>query len=74
MKISSNIKNILSNVTDWRHQLHNNPELGYEEAWTSDFISKKLKSFGIEVHRGLGGTGVVGVLKGLKVEVIVLLG
>tara|TARA_B100001540_G_scaffold279272_1_gene267989 strand:- start:383 stop:1567 length:1185 start_codon:yes stop_codon:yes gene_type:complete len=64
MKISSNIKNILSNVTDWRHQLHNNPELGYEEAWTSDFISQKLKSFGIEVHRGFGGTGVVGVLKG----------
>ena len=30
---------------------------------TSDFVAKKLQSFGLEVHRGLGGTGVVGILK-----------
>ena len=64
MKISSNIKNIAKEVTNWRHELHKNPELGYEESWTSDFITKKLESFNIEVHRGLGGTGVVGVLTG----------
>ncbi len=64
MKISRNIKNIVNDVISWRRELHANPELGYEEIWTSDFISKKLKSFDIEVHRGLGGTGVVGVLKG----------
>ncbi len=66
MKISSNIKNIANEVTSWRRQLHSNPELGYEELWTSDFISQKLESFGIEVHRGLGKTGVVGILKGSK--------
>ncbi len=64
MKISSNIKNIVNEVTSWRHELHANPELGYEEIWTSNFISRKLESFDIEVFRGLGGTGVVGVLKG----------
>ena len=64
MKISSNIKNIVNEVIDWRRELHANPELGYEEIWTSDFICKKLESFNIEVHRDLGTTGVVGVLKG----------
>jgi len=64
MKISSNIKNIVNEVSDWRKELHANPELGYEEIWTSEFICKKLESFGIEVHRDLGTTGVVGVLKG----------
>ena len=64
MKISSNIKNIVNEVISWRHELHANPELGYEEIWTSNFISRKLESFDIEVFRGLGGTGVVGVLKG----------
>ena len=64
MKISSNIKNIAKEVTNWRHELHKNPELGYEESWTSDFITKKLESFNIEVHRGLAGTGVVGILTG----------
>ena len=46
MKISSSIKNIVNEITEWRHQLHANPELGYEETWTSDFICKKLKAFG----------------------------
>ena len=63
MKISLNIKNISNEVVSWRHQLHANPELGYEESWTSDFIAKTLESFGVEVHRGLAKTGVVGVLK-----------
>ena len=51
-------------MTGWRRELHANPELGFEEKWTSDFIAAKLESFGIEVHRGLAGTGVVGVIKG----------
>jgi len=51
-------------MREWRHLLHQNPELNYEEVWTSDFVAEKLTSFGIEVHRGLGKTGVVGVLRG----------
>ena len=65
MKISKEIENLIPEIRSWRHTLHAHPELGYEEKWTSDFVADKLQSFGIEVHRGLGGTGVVGVLKGL---------
>ena len=66
MKISNEIINVIPEVKDWRHDLHAHPELGYEEEWTSNFVAEKLESFGIEVHRGLGKTGVVGVLKGIK--------
>jgi amidohydrolase len=65
METSNEIVNIIPEVMTWRHELHAHPELGYEEKWTSDFVANKLKSFGLEVRRGLGITGVVGVLKGL---------
>ena len=35
-----------------------NPELGFEEFKTSDFVAKKLEDMGLSVHRGLAGTGV----------------
>ena len=53
MNISENIKKIHEEVTTWRHELHANPELCYEENWTAEFITEKLKSFGIEVHLSL---------------------
>ena len=64
MNISEKIKNINKEVITWRHELHANPELCYEENWTAEFITKKLKSFGMEVHNGVGKTGVIGILKG----------
>ena len=64
MAIINRIADFHGEMTDWRQTLHAHPELGYEEVWTSDFIAEKLASFGIEVHRGLAKTGVVGVLKG----------
>ena len=48
----------------WRRHLHQNPELGFEEHETATFVADKLKSFGVdEVHTGIAGTGVVGVLR-----------
>ncbi len=47
-----------------RQQIHANPELGYEEFATSDLVAERLTRWGYEVHRGLGGTGVVGRLRG----------
>ena len=47
----------------WRHHIHAHPETAFEEHQTSAFVAEKLESFGIEVHRGVGKTGVVGVLK-----------
>ena len=51
-------------MTAWRRDFHAHPEIGYEEVRTSGIVAEKLESWGIEVHRGLGKTGVVGVLRG----------
>ena len=51
-------------LTEWRHQIHKHPELGFEEKLTSDYIAEILTGLGIEVHRGIGGTGLVGVIEG----------
>ena len=64
MKVSNEIINICPEIKKWRHELHAHPELGYEEEWTSNFVAEKLESFGLEIHRGMAKTGVVGVLKG----------
>ncbi|KRD96158.1 amidohydrolase [Bosea sp. Root381] len=47
-----------------RRDIHAHPEIGFEEVRTSGIVAEKLASWGIEVHRGIGGTGVVGVLAG----------
>jgi amidohydrolase len=47
-----------------RRDIHAHPEIGFEEERTSELVTNKLSSWGIEVHRGIGRTGVVGVLKG----------
>jgi hippurate hydrolase len=46
-----------------RRDIHAHPELRYEEHRTGDLVAAQLAEWGIEVHRGLGGTGVVGVLR-----------
>ncbi len=46
-----------------RRELHAHPELGFEEHRTSDVVAKTLFAAGIDVHRGLAGTGVIGVLQ-----------
>src|SRR5574337_735814 len=46
-----------------RRQIHQNPELAYEETATADLVAAQLARWGCEVHRGLGGTGVVGTLR-----------
>ncbi len=45
-----------------RRDIHQHPELGYKEHRTSDLVAEKLSAWGYQVHRGLGGTGVVGQL------------
>jgi len=46
-----------------RRDIHQHPELAFEEHRTSNLVAAKLESWGYAVHRGLGGTGVVGTLK-----------
>lgn len=50
-------------MTDWRRDLHAHPETAFEEHRTAGLIADKLTEWGLEVHRGIGGTGVVGVLR-----------
>ena len=50
-------------MAGWRHHLHAHPETGFEEFQTSDFVAEKLTALGLEVHRGIGGTGVVATLR-----------
>ena len=61
MAVINSIADREQDLKAWRHLLHQHPETSYEEVWTSDFIAAKLQSFGIEIHRGMGKTGVVGV-------------
>lgn len=53
-----------SEMTEWRRDFHAHPEIGFEEERTSEIVAKRLAEWGIEVHRGFGGTGVVGVIRG----------
>src|SRR5947208_6589794 len=63
MKPIDRIKTYHPDLTAIRQDFHANPELGFEEHRTSDIVAKKLEALGIEVHRGVGKTGVVGVLR-----------
>ena len=49
-------------MVSWRHDLHAHPELAFAEFRTSDKVAAELSAMGIDIHRGLGKTGVVGTL------------
>ena len=62
MAILEKIKVLHGEMAEWRHDIHAHPETAFEEQRTSALVAKKLESFGLSVHRGLGRTGVVGTL------------
>ena len=64
MPVINRIAAIHDEMTAWRRDIHAHPELGFEEERTAAIVAEKLEAFGIEVHRGLAKTGVVGVLEG----------
>jgi amidohydrolase len=63
MEILDAVRGFHDEMTAWRRDIHAHPELGFEERRTSDLVAGKLAEFGIEVHRGIGKTGVVGRLR-----------
>jgi hippurate hydrolase len=63
MALVPQIEKLAAEMTSWRRDIHAHPELGFEELRTSQKVSSLLRSFGIEVHEGIGKTGVVGVLR-----------
>jgi hippurate hydrolase len=65
MRHNDPIAALTPEVIAWRHHIHSEPELGFGEHETARFVAEKLRSFGLdEVHEGIAGTGVVGVLRG----------
>jgi hippurate hydrolase len=66
MPIINRIAEYQDEMTAWRRHIHKHPETAFEEHQTSDYVALRLHEFGIDVHRGLAGTGVVGTLKGGK--------
>ena len=66
MELLDEAKRIEPEIIEMRRLVHQKPELAYHEEETSAFVAKKLESLGIEVKRGVGGTGVVGILRGTK--------
>ena len=54
---------LLENALTWRHQLHQHPELGYQEQQTSELVARVLEEAGLQVFRGVAGTGVIGTLE-----------
>ena len=65
MPIVNRAADLQPEIQAWRRDIHEHPELGYEERRTSAFVADRLREFGCDdVVTGLGGTGVVGVIKG----------
>ena len=56
-------KGLHNQLVEWRHDLHMNPQISFEEEYASNKVASLLKDSGIEVHQGIAKTGVVGVLK-----------
>lgn len=55
---------IIRDMVVWRRHLHAHPEFGFEERRTAAFVAERLRSFGLDaVVEGVGGTGVVGILR-----------
>lgn len=63
MSIIDHVRKYHDELTAIRRDFHANPELGMEEERTSDIVAELLKSWGLEVQRGVGNTGVVGTLR-----------
>ena len=64
MAVIDKISTYTDDLIAIRRDLHEHPELGMQEIRTSGIVADFLKQWGIEVHTGIGNTGVVGVLKG----------
>jgi len=67
MPVINRIAEFHSDMTEWRRDLHRHPELALKETRTSGVVQEHLRAFGVdEVHTGLAGTGVVGVIRGTQ--------
>ena len=65
MSVIPRIEAFADELSEIRQDFHAHPELGFEEVRTSRVVAEKLRAYGVdEVHEGIGGTGVVGLIRG----------
>jgi amidohydrolase len=72
-EIDRRAKEVAAQVIAWRHDIHQNPELSFQEVRTSALVAEHLRRLGLEVRTGVGGHGVVGVLRGARPGPVVAL-
>ncbi|WP_230971566.1 M20 aminoacylase family protein [Nitrogeniibacter aestuarii] len=63
MKLIDAVMDQHADLTAVRRDIHQHPELAFEEHRTAELVAKRLEAAGIETHRGIGRTGVVGVIR-----------
>ncbi len=63
MPLIDRLKALHADMTAWRRDIHAHPETAFEETRTAQLVAERLASFGVDVHRGLAKTGVVGTLR-----------
>jgi len=63
MAVHDKIGAMAEEMTRWRRTLHACPETAFQEKETSDYVAEKLLSFGLDIHRGLAGTGIVATIQ-----------
>ena len=61
--VAEEVADLIGPLVQFRRDLHANPELGFQEHRTARRIAAALEAIGIDVHKGIGGTGLVGVLR-----------
>ena len=66
MSLIESVRPLQSKLTAIRRDIHAHPELAFEEHRTAELVARHLEALGIETHRGVGGTGVVGVVRGRR--------
>ncbi len=72
-EIDTRARAVEAKVVEWRRDLHRNPELSNRETRTAKIVADHLRALGLEVRTGVGGTGVVGLLRGAKPGPVVAL-
>ncbi|MHC5594484.1 MAG: M20 metallopeptidase family protein [Nostoc sp.] len=63
------IRSLQPQLVEWRRRLHQQPELGFQEKLTAEFVSQKLQEWGIEHQTGIAHTGIVATIKGNKLPI-----
>ena len=63
-ELDRRVDEVTPRVVSWRRDIHANPELGMQETRTAALVADHLRTLGMEVRTGVGGTGVVGILRG----------